>query len=235
MEDKGASPVTNDASQLPTPAPFRVPLASLNLAGPSPSLALSISFDSSETVYFGDGTSQSGTIVETTINYTPGSNDVALLNATGYPTSFTFQFYGGNGTAFIYWNSLKDCNTVALTNNGQVRDNNHFPSGFKFKGGGVIDLNNCNIGGAWCGVENSVTELKISNNNFTGPVPDYPNGSQYQINGNGFTGDIKTPIDTNIRNFQAFGQEDGQRGSFNRTMLTGTIPSLSNLAQFSFL
>jgi hypothetical protein len=238
LEDKGASPVTNDASQLPTPAPFRVPLASLNLAGPSPELEIVLRFDSVETVYFGDGTSQTGTTVSAVISYTPVLTNKAEVSATGYPTSFQFRFYGGNGTPWIYWNSLRECERVDLTNNGQLQNNNHFPSGFKFKGGGDIILSNCKIGGAWCGVRNPVTELKISNNNFTGTVPDYPvtgGGTvQYQINGNGFTGDIKTPIDTNIRNFQAFGQEDGQRGSFNRTMLTGTIPSLSNLSQLVF-
>ncbi len=234
LEDKGASPVTNDASQLPTPAPFRIPLFAFNTGSEEPFLRVKINFATTGTLYFGSsgGTSYSGTSIDVTQAYGTIDNGDQIVFVDKYPEGdFLIDFtHSPDNTSnkFVFWNTLKDCTNIDTSGVGELT-NNQFPSEFKFKGGAEIKLSNNKIGGPWCGLTTAPTKLFIQNNNFTGPLPDLPTstGGQYQINGNGFTGNLNG-ISSTIRNYQAFNQEDGLVGSYNRTMLTGEIPDLTN-------
>ena len=234
-----------DTDNLPTPDPFRLRLFSFVTSG-ADSESFSFTKGGPELVYFGDGTSGSGS-ASGVVSKTYDTSSVPAGSVFSVTTggSFNFGVDTGDGASSIknlnglefYWDAITFSSSnlklqnlginqpMPKWNNGVAR---HYQT-FNLKGNSIPGAFPSNI---------TSVNVFIQGNKFTGELPAVdPRTKKYQVQGNAFEGSIHDiSSNTNIEAYLAYGQDNGQTYSriYPKIMLTGEIPNLSGATALTF-
>ncbi len=234
-----------DTGDLPTPDPFRLRLFSFVTTG-ADSESFSFNKGGTAVVYFGDGTSSSGSSSGVVFkNYDTSSVPAGTIFSVTTDGLFYFGIDTGNDASSIknlnglefYWDAITNTTSnLKLQNLGISQPmpkwrnaNTHY---------NTINLKGNSIPGPF---PSTVTggNLFIQGNKFTGELPNlHPTQTKkYQVQGNAFEGSIHDlSSHTAIESYLAYGQDNGQTYSriHPKVMLTGEIPNLSGATSLSF-
>lgn len=220
---------------IPAQAALRYGFISYTAKADNPTLTFNTGSRPSQNVLINDG--NIFPIGDTSIALDVNEGDIVNLILTGQLTGglSNISSTGGIDDLEFYWDSIgPNMNNLNLKDLGISNPLLRKSIGNEIQ---TIDLRGNSIGGDFPDV--LTFSLYLNDNNFTGSLPAfYPQFQTfYQVNGNGFRGDIPDiSSSTSIKSFLCYNQNDGGSASTinPRIMLTGTIPDLSACSSLRF-